>query len=59
MPKLQMITRTNGTLVYSINLPLEIIESLNWSKSQIINVETNDLNQIILSKEEIIEKEAK
>ena len=28
MPKLQRIKRSNGSLVYSVNIPLEIIEEL-------------------------------
>lgn len=32
MAKLQKINRTNGSHVYSVNIPLELIESLNWGK---------------------------
>lgn len=39
MPKLQKITRTNGSCVYSVNIPLEVIEELNWGKGDIVSVE--------------------
>ncbi len=32
MPKLQRILRSNGSVVYSVNIPLEVIEQLNWKK---------------------------
>jgi len=32
MPKLQRIKRSNGSLVFSVNIPLEIIEELDWGK---------------------------
>ena len=32
MPKLQRIKRSNGSLVFSVNIPLEIIEELEWEK---------------------------
>jgi len=39
MPKLQKIKRANGSLVYSVNFPLEIIEELGWEKGQKLGVE--------------------
>lgn len=32
MAKLQRIKRANGSLVYSVNFPLEMMESLKWDK---------------------------
>ena len=32
MPKLQMITRTNGSVVFSVNLPQEVMEEVSWEK---------------------------
>jgi len=32
MAKLQKIKRSNGSVVYSVNIPLEIIEELDWEK---------------------------
>ena len=32
MPKLQRIKRSNGSVVFSVNIPLEIIEELDWKK---------------------------
>ncbi len=32
MPKLQRIKRSNGSVVFSVNIPLEIIEELCWEK---------------------------
>lgn len=57
MPKLQMIKRVNGSLVYSVNIPLEIIEELGWKKGAYLSIEIsllNDIPQII-----IFEREAK
>ena len=35
MAKLQCITRTNGSKVYSINIPLELVDELGAKKSDI------------------------
>jgi hypothetical protein len=40
MPKLQRIMRSNGSFVYSVNIPLEIIEVLGWDKGIELSVET-------------------
>ena len=32
MPKLQRIKRANGSVVHSVNIPLELIEELEWEK---------------------------
>ncbi len=34
-----MIKRTNGSVVFSVNLPLEIIEELKWEKGKDLDVE--------------------
>ncbi len=39
MPKLQRIKRANGSLVYSVNIPLEIIEELEWEKGVNLSLE--------------------
>ena len=39
MPKLQRIKRSNGSVVYSMNIPLEIIEELEWNKGTELSVE--------------------
>ena len=59
MPKIQKIERRNGSYVYSVNLPLEIIEYLDWQKGQELDaVESGGM--IILSKkdDELKEEEA-
>ena len=50
MPKLQRIKRSNGSLVYSVNIPLEIIEELGWEKGTELSLEIQKVrdNQIIL-----------
>lgn len=40
MPKLQRIKRSNGSVVFSINIPLEIIEELEWEKGKELSLET-------------------
>ena len=51
MPKLQRIKRANGSLVYSVNIPLEIIEELGWEKGNTLLLEIeraeNDVGIII------------
>ena len=39
MPKLQRIKRSNGSLVFSVNIPLEIIEQLDWEKGNELSLE--------------------
>ena len=45
MPKLQRIKRSNGSLVYSINIPLEIIEELEWEKGSELLLEIQQLKE--------------
>jgi len=49
MPKLQKIKRQNGSEVYSVNLPLEIIENLGWQKGEELDSVQED-ESILLSK---------
>jgi len=39
MAKLQKILRSNGSVVYSVNIPLEIIEELEWGKGAELSME--------------------
>ena len=60
MPKLQRIKRANGSLVFSINIPLEIIEELEWEKGTNLSIEVQkvrDNPSIMVFKEEEINKE--
>ena len=64
MPKLQRIKRSNGSLVYSVNIPLEIIEELGWEKGTELSLEIQKVrdNQIILvfkKEDELNEQEEK
>ena len=56
MPKLQMIKRSDGSLVFFVNIPLETIEELGWKKGDEISVEIpkvrDSKNIIILEKQE-------
>ena len=38
MVKLQRIIRSNGSAVHSINIPLEIIEGLKWTKGDELHI---------------------
>lgn len=51
MPKLQEIERKNGSKVYSVNLPLEVVENLEWKKGQDLEAKEDD-GKIIISKSE-------
>ena len=60
MPKLQRIKRANGSLVYSVNIPLEIIEELEWEKGTQLDLETKELKEgfgIIISKGDNLNEE--
>ena len=50
MPKLQRIKRSNGSLSYSVNIPLEIIEELEWEKGVKLSLEIQKVRdrQIIM-----------
>lgn len=57
MPKLQRIKRVNGSLVFSVNIPLEIIEELEWKKGtnlslEIQKIKDNSVIMIFKEKEE-------
>lgn len=39
MPKLQRIKRADGSLVHNVNIPLEIIEKLEWAKGTDLSLE--------------------
>jgi len=56
MPKLQKVVRVNGSDIYSINIPLDIISELGWKKGtkllmKIQKVRDNSI--IIIFKEEM------
>ena len=55
MPKLQRIKRSNGSVVFSVNIPLEIIEELDWEKGTELSMEIGKVRvgkSIIVFKEE-------
>jgi bifunctional DNA-binding transcriptional regulator/antitoxin component of YhaV-PrlF toxin-antitoxin module len=52
MSKLQKIVRKNNSEVYSVNLPLEVIENVGWEKGQNLDVKEDGENVIISKKEE-------
>ena len=55
MSKLQRIKRSNGSLVFSVNIPLEVIEDIGWEKGQELLLEVkkiDDKNVLIIFKSE-------
>jgi len=55
MPKLQRIKRSNGSVVFSVNIPLEIIEELCWEKGADLIItwkNIGDKDIMIIEKEE-------
>ncbi len=52
MPKLQRIKRANGSLVFSVNFPLGIIEELGWEKGDEVSLEIKENQGVLVSKEE-------
>jgi antitoxin component of MazEF toxin-antitoxin module len=55
MPKLQKIERKDKSEVYSVNIPLELIENLSWQKGDelVANVDSHKLIISKVEKEEI------
>lgn len=53
MAKLQKIIRKNGSQVYSVNIPLLVIEEIEWDKGKELEVTCGLLNGVktILVKE--------
>lgn len=52
MPKLQRIKRSNGSVVFSVNIPLEIIEELEWLKGDNLSLEIQNTRGFIVFKED-------
>ena len=49
MVKLQQIKRANGSIVSSVNLPLEIIEKFEWKKGDELKIsEWDDCGESII-----------
>ena len=63
MPKLQRIKRSNGSVVFSVNIPLEIIEELDWEKGTELSMEIEKVRVgkgiIVFREEEPNQKEEK
>jgi len=57
MAKLQRIKRANGSLVFSVNIPLELIEELKWKKGLELQILTEFGKLIIFTEDKIDEKE--
>ena len=53
MAKLQSIKRTNGSTVFSVNIPLDCIEEVDWKKGDELTVYVSPTNNIIISKDEV------
>jgi hypothetical protein len=45
MPKLQRIKRSNGSLVYSVNIPLGLIEELEWRKGYNLDLRVEEIKE--------------
>lgn len=45
MPKLQQIERSNGSIVSSVNLPLEVIEASGWEKGDELNIKAEPIGK--------------
>jgi|GEM_PF-1759337 len=54
MAKLQRIKRSNGSVVYSVNIPLEIIEELGWRKGDTLIVNLSEATNYEIIKGAII-----
>lgn len=58
MPKLQKISRSNGSLNFSVNIPLGVIEDIQWEKGEELSFEIQEVRGrrviVIFSEEDII-----
>lgn len=55
MVKLQRVKRSNDTYLYSINIPLYLIEELGWNKGNHLSVEVEKVeigSCLIIKREE-------
>lgn len=52
MAKLQKTTRGNGSVVWSLNIPQEIMEQMGWQKGQDLEIIKNFDRLVVLRKEE-------
>jgi bifunctional DNA-binding transcriptional regulator/antitoxin component of YhaV-PrlF toxin-antitoxin module len=52
MAKLQKTTRGNGSVVWSLNIPQEIMEQMKWEKGQELEIVKNFDRLVVLRKEE-------
>lgn len=64
MTKLQRIKRANGTLSYNVNIPLTIIEELEWEKGAELSLEIrkgrdNSMIMVFRNEDEIKDEEVK
>lgn len=51
MARLQKTIRGNGSILFSLNIPLEIIEQIEWEKGQELEIVKN-FNRLIIFKKE-------
>ena len=51
MPKLQRIKRSEENFVFSVNIPIELIRELEWVKGSKLNMEVNENNFLVISKD--------
>jgi hypothetical protein len=52
MPRLQQVKRANGSIVSSVNLPIEDILRLGWAKGDNLVVSNKEPKRLIIFKEE-------
>ena len=55
MAKLQKIKRSNSSVVFSVNIPLSLIEEIKWEKSEDLLLEARKvrgINTIVIFKKE-------
>ena len=59
MSKLQEITRTNGSVLNSVNLPKEELEKLNWEKGDELKITAEpEENPIFLKIQKEVENDS-
>jgi len=52
MTKLQMIKRANGTVSYSVNIPLSILRDIGWEKGEKVSFRILD-DKLLIWRDEV------
>lgn len=55
MAKLQSIKRENGTFIFSVNIPIDIIRDLGWERGDVLSLvilPIDGVSQVVITRED-------